>query len=111
LKTLKIRAQAIQTDPNSPNGYNQLGLLYLEEKKWDEAANNFKLAINASPRWSNYYYNLGLALIGAGNLKDAKDAFKRATEIYRSHPRSQAELDELQLREKEGEGPPKVEQM
>jgi tetratricopeptide (TPR) repeat protein len=103
--------QAIQTDPSSPNGYNQLGLLYLEEGKWDEAANNFKLAINASPRWSNYYYNLGRALSGAGNLKDAKAAFKRATEIYQSHPRSQTELDELELREKEGEGPPKAEQM
>jgi tetratricopeptide (TPR) repeat protein len=102
--------QAIQTDPNSPNGYNQLGLLYLEEGKWDEAANNFKLAINASPRWSNYHYNLGRALSGAGNLKDARDAFKRAIEIYQSHPRSQAELDELELREKgpEGGGPPKV---
>ena len=102
--------QAIQTDPNSPNGYNQLGLLYLEEGKWDEAANNFKLAINASPRWSNYHYNLGRALSGAGNLKDARDAFKRAIEIYQSHSRSQAELDELELREKgpEGKGPPKV---
>jgi tetratricopeptide (TPR) repeat protein len=102
--------QAIQTDPNSPNGYNQLGLLYLEEGKWDEAANNFKLAIDASPRWSNYHYNLGRALSGAGNLKDARDAFKRAIEIYQSHPRSQAELDELELREKgpEGERPPKV---
>jgi tetratricopeptide (TPR) repeat protein len=103
--------QAIQTDPNSPNGYNQLGLLYLEEKNWDEAATNFRLAINASPRWSNYYYNLGRALSGAGNPKDAKDAFKRAIDIYQSHPKSQAELDELELREKEGEGLPKVEQM
>ncbi|TMJ80358.1 MAG: tetratricopeptide repeat protein [Alphaproteobacteria bacterium] len=103
--------QAIQTDPNSPNGYNQLGLLYLEEKNWDEAATNFRLAINASPRWSNYYYNLGRALSGAGNLKDAKDAFKRAIDIYQSHPKSQAELDELELREREGEGLPKVEQM
>src|SRR5262245_23695416 len=104
--------QAIQIDPNSPNGYNQLGLLYLEEKKWDEAVNNFKLAINASPRWSNYYYNLGLALSGAGNLKDARDAFKRSTESYQSHRRAQAALDEFELREKgpEGEGPPKVDQ-
>ena len=24
--------RAIETDPNSPNGYNQLGLMYLEKK-------------------------------------------------------------------------------
>ena len=96
----------------SSDTYPAFALRALEEKKWDEAANNFKLAINASPRWSNYYYNLGDALSGAGNLKDARDAYKRAIEIYQSHPRSQAKLDELELREKgpEGEGPPKVNQ-
>jgi tetratricopeptide (TPR) repeat protein len=85
--------------------------MYLREEKWAEAAKAFEEAIKADPDWSNYHYNLGRALRGAGNLKDARDAFKRAIEIYQSHPRSQAELDELELREKgpEGEGP-KVDQ-
>src|SRR5262249_20216929 len=36
--------KAIETDPNSPNGYNQLGRMYLKQEKWDEAAKNFNLA-------------------------------------------------------------------
>ena len=96
--------RAIETDPTSPNGYNQLGLMYLDQQKWDEAADNFTRAIKASPQWSNYYYNLGRALRGAGKFGDAIAAFKKANDIYRSHPKSQAELDatriELDLQQK-----------
>jgi tetratricopeptide (TPR) repeat protein len=106
--------KAIATDPTSPNGYNQLGLLYLEKGKWIEAADNFKLAIKYSPRWSNYHYNLGRALSGAGNVEEARAAFKKAIDIYQSHPGSRAALDELEPREKgiEGDGTaPKVDEM
>jgi tetratricopeptide (TPR) repeat protein len=96
--------QAIETDPNSPNGYNQLGLLNLEERRWDDAAKNFNLAINASPRWSNYHYNLGVALRGAGKPKQAKPAFEKAIALYQSHAWSYAELGatlaELDLQQK-----------
>src|SRR6516225_8590353 len=101
----KLFERAIAADPKIPNGHNQLGLMYLREEKWAEAAKAFEEAIKADPDWSNYHYNLGLALRGAGNLKGARDAFKRVIAIYQSHPRSQAELDELGP---EGEGPPKV---
>src|SRR5262245_27571056 len=111
----KLFEKAIAADPKVPNGYNQLGLLLLEKggkANWNEAADNFKLAIKAAPDWSNYYYNLGRALSRAGNVDEARDAFKRTTEIYQSHPKSQAELNELELREKgpEGQEPPKVDQ-
>ena len=106
--------KAIATDPTSPNGYNQLGLLYLGKKEWNEAADNFKLAIKYSPRWSNYHYNLGRALSGAGNVEEARAAFKKAIDIYQSHAGSRAALDELEPREKgtEGDGTaPKVDEM
>ena len=92
-----IFERAIETDPTSPNGYNQLGLMYLEEQKWDEAAESFSRAIKASPQWSNYYYNLGRALRGAGKLERAIAAFKKAVDIYQSHPKSQAELDATRI--------------
>jgi tetratricopeptide (TPR) repeat protein len=106
--------RAIETDPSSPNGYNQLGLMYLEKEEWKEAADNFKLAIKYSPRWSNYHYNLGRALSGAGNVEEARAAFKKAIDIYQSHAGSRAALDELEPREKgtEGDGTaPKVDEM
>jgi len=92
--------RAIEIDPSSPNGYNQLGLMYLEQQKWDEAVQNFSQAIRLSPQWSNYYYNLGRALLGAGKLKEATDAMKKATEIYKSHPKARMELEELELQQR-----------
>jgi tetratricopeptide (TPR) repeat protein len=88
--------KAIETDPSSPNGYNQLGLLYLEQQKWDEAIENFSQAIRVSPQWSNYYYNLSRAFSGAGKGKEATDAWKKMNEIYKSHPKARMESEELE---------------
>jgi tetratricopeptide (TPR) repeat protein len=87
-----IFERAIATDPNSPNGYNQLGLVYLDETKWDEAAENFAKASRLSPRWSNYQYNLGLALRRARKFDQAITAFEKAIAIYPSHAWSHAQL-------------------
>jgi tetratricopeptide (TPR) repeat protein len=92
--------RAIDTDPSSPNGYNQLGLMYLEQQKWDEAVENFLQAIRVSPQWSNYYYNLSRAFRGAGKVKEATDAVKKAIEIYKSHPKARMELEELELQQR-----------
>jgi tetratricopeptide (TPR) repeat protein len=99
-----IFERGTETDPTSPNSYNQLGLMYLGEKKWDEAADKFTRAITASPQWSNYYYNLGCALRGAGKFEQAIATFKKSIDIYKSHVGSREELDatllDLDLREK-----------
>ena len=92
--------RAIETDPSSPNGYNQLGLMYLEQQKWDDAVENFSQAIRLSPQWSNYHYNLSRAFRGAGKPKEAADALRKATEIYKSHPKARMELEELELQQK-----------
>jgi tetratricopeptide (TPR) repeat protein len=99
-----IFERGIETDLTSPNSYNQLGLMYLGEKKWDEAAEKFTQAITASPQWSNYYYNLGCALRGAGKFEQAIATFKKSIDIYKSHIGSREALDatllDLDLREK-----------
>ena len=78
--------------------------MYLDQYKWDEAAEKFAKAIKASPQWSNYQYNLGLALRRAGKLEQAIAAFKKAVAIYQSHAWSYAELGatlaEMDRREK-----------
>src|SRR5262249_14821293 len=58
------------------------------DEKWDEAVESFSRAIRLSPQWSNYHYNLGRALRGAGKLKKATDAFKKATEMLQEPPQS-----------------------
>ena len=75
--------------------------MYLfEQQKWDEAVENFLQAIRLSPQWSNYYYNLSHAFRGAGKINEAVDAMKKATEIYKSHPKAHMELEELELQQR-----------
>jgi tetratricopeptide (TPR) repeat protein len=92
----KLFEKAIAADPKIPNGYNQLGLMYLRKEKWAEAAEAFEEAIKAAPDWSNYHYNLGRAFRGARKFDQAMDAFKRASAIYQSHTSSYEQLRELQ---------------
>ena len=92
----KLFEKAIAADPKVPNGYNQLGLMYLSQEKWDKAAEKFEQAIEANPIWSNYYYNLGRAFRGAGKFDQAIAAFDKAIAIYQDHASSYKELGELQ---------------
>jgi tetratricopeptide (TPR) repeat protein len=74
--------------------------MYLEQKNCSEAVENFSQAIRLSPQWSNYYYNLSRAFRGAGKVKEATDAVKKAIEIYKSHPKARMELEELELQQR-----------
>jgi tetratricopeptide (TPR) repeat protein len=86
-----IFLQAINADPTVANGHNQLGLSYLDQQNWAQAAAQFRKAIELAPEWSNYRYNLGLAQRGAGQLDDAIASFEQAIAIYPSHAWSYAQ--------------------
>jgi tetratricopeptide (TPR) repeat protein len=85
-----IFIKAINADPTVANGHNQLGLSYLDQKNWAEAAEQFKKAIELAPEWSNYHYNLGLALRDGGKFDEAIASFEKAIAIYPSHAWSYA---------------------
>ena len=86
-----VFAKAIEADPKLANGYNQLGLSYLDEEQWDKAAEQFATAMKLAPQWSNYQYNLGLAQRGAGKLDEAIASFQKTITIYPSHAWSYAQ--------------------
>ena len=91
-KARELFEKAIAADPKIPNGYNQLGLMYLRQNKWDKASEAFTKAIEVSPQWSNYQYNLGLALRNAGKSDQAIAPFEKAIAIYPMHAWSYAQL-------------------
>lgn len=63
--------QSISLDPNNPQQYISLGGIYYQLGAWDQAQNQFQIAIALKPDYSNSHYNLGHALEQKGDLENA----------------------------------------
>ena len=63
--------QGALLDPNNPQQYINLGGIYYQLGAWDNAINQFQVAVNLKPNFANAYYNLGHALESKGDLENA----------------------------------------
>ncbi len=68
--------QAIALDPSNPQLYVELGGIYYQFKQYDNAQNQFQLAINIKRDYANGYYNLGHTLEAKGDLANALAAYQ-----------------------------------
>ena len=70
--------EAIRLNPNLPQAYFQLSLVYDEEKAYAEEAQALRQAIQLSPQNEQYRYNLAMVYKRLGN----KEAFLRELSIF-----------------------------
>lgn len=63
--------RAIALDPNNPNQYISMGGIYFQLRQWEQAQNQFQIAISLKPDFANAYYNLGHALEEKGDPEQA----------------------------------------
>lgn len=72
--------EMIRQFPDSPMGHFSLGRLYLDEKRWQEAAAALGEAVRLDPNYAAAIVALGDAHAGAGQKDQAIEAWKRALE-------------------------------
>lgn len=63
--------QAIRLDPLNPQLYIQLGGIYYQLELYEQAQNQFQLAVNLKPDLANAHYNLGHALEAKNDYQNA----------------------------------------
>lgn len=63
--------QSINLDPNNPQQYISLGGIYYQLGQWDNAQNQFQIAVALKPDHANSHYNLGHALEKKGEIPQA----------------------------------------
>lgn len=70
----------------------RLGIHYLKLKKYEDAFNNFQIAVKHDPSNANCYECLGDALLGWGSLNGAKHTYSKCIEIdpTRLYPKLQS---------------------
>jgi len=84
--------QSIALDPNNPQEYIALGGIYYQLGQWDNAQNQFQLAIALKPDYANSHYNLGHALEQKGDLQNALAQYEAVRTLVAN---DKASLDQI----------------
>ncbi len=77
-KSRSYYENAIKSNPENFFAYDQIGVLYLKDFKYDQSIENFQKALEINPEFPNSYNNLGIALMKKANYKKAIDNFYEA---------------------------------
>jgi tetratricopeptide (TPR) repeat protein len=72
---------AIASDPSYARAYLQLGILYSEERKYDQAIPNYDQALKLAPDLPDVHYRLGQALARTGATARAQAEFARFEQL------------------------------
>jgi tetratricopeptide (TPR) repeat protein len=84
--------RALEIDPRSSVGLNNVGVLALRRNAPGEAERDLRAAIAIDPTYARAHFNLGLALRAEGNLRDAAAELNRAVELDPERIESLGEL-------------------
>lgn len=80
----------LRLDPTHEGGYNNLGIVALEEKNWSSAAQFFQKALQQNPREDKTYYLLAQAQFNAHNFDRARLAISEAIKLNPTQPQFHA---------------------
>ena len=70
--------QCLNLKPDFQLARYNLGVIYREQERWDEAETEFKTLLAVEPHNPAFYNNLGIIAQGRGHWRDAKGDFERA---------------------------------
>ena len=91
--------QAILLDPTNPLLRLSEGGMFLQTKKFADARDLFRTAVNLKPDWPNAYYNLSAALAELGDYPSAAAAMERTLTLVsfdsNDYQTAKTELDKL----------------
>lgn len=78
--------QALTLNSNDPQVYINLGGIYYQLGKWDDAQRQFQLAVNLKNDYANAHYNLGHSLEQKGDLQGALTEYQNVQSLVQGSP-------------------------
>jgi tetratricopeptide (TPR) repeat protein len=85
-QALGLLRQAAEAEPNSPEGWQELGAALMVARRFDEAADAFGRWVQIEPDSAPAHNAQGLALYAAEHYSKAVAAFERASALARQVP-------------------------
>ena len=94
----KAFKRAIDVNPKDPYAYNNLGRVYVREKKYQEADQLYRsqIEVNANDKYA--HHNLGISLRDEGKYGEALQEFNKAQAITPANPTLHINIGETYLR-------------
>jgi tetratricopeptide (TPR) repeat protein len=80
--------KAIESDPGNASAHNDLGILYLQANRAEEALREFERAASLQPGLGTAHVNASYAALALGRPREAESAAQRALEISRTNHRA-----------------------
>jgi Flp pilus assembly protein TadD/transglutaminase-like putative cysteine protease len=96
-EAIPLLQRAVEFDPKSKQGWNDLGLAYVRLGQFDDAAAAFQKQISANPNDEHVYNYLGLTLQQQQKFPEAADAFRKQIAVNPLDPVAHAALGALFL--------------
>jgi tetratricopeptide (TPR) repeat protein len=81
IKALEYWNRALQINPEQPNVYRSMALLYMKKGQFDDAVAQFRKALEIQPQLPDVYVNIGHSLMMSGRPKEAIEALKEEIQI------------------------------
>ena len=88
----RVLGRVTRRHPGNAEAANSLGILYMDDKRVDEAISRFRQAARAAPKDAQVHNNLGFALMAAGRNDEAVDVLRDALTFDGSRHRTRNNL-------------------
>lgn len=88
--------EAARENPRNVKVFNRLGVIYLEQKNFEDAIEAFSTAVKYDDKVCTRYYNLALAYIGQGSYKDAVKNLKEAIQLSPDNTKYKQVLEQIE---------------
>lgn len=102
--SIEAYQDVLKFNPHDPLALNDLGVVYTQLKKWDEAIDSFTRASGIEPANKEYLFNLGFALYYNDMPELAEDALLRLINLDETNARAHWYLAEIRLLRRDLDG-------
>ena len=77
----EVLKEVLKINPDTINVYNNLGIIYRRQKRYQKAINQYKKAVKVNPTDENIFYNMGRTYFDMEEFDNARVILKKALEI------------------------------
>jgi len=96
VKAEKAYMEAVRLSPQDYIARNNLGAIYLKQRRYDHAVDQFKSVLALAPTTVATHFNLGLAYAALGRLAEAEASFAVAVRLKPDYREARDNLASLQ---------------
>jgi Tfp pilus assembly protein PilF len=98
--------RCLELAPQSADYRMNLGMLLLEQQRFDEAAESFRASIHLRPTLGMAQFFLGECLFHSGDKADAKEAFEKALRLVPDYEPAKRRIEEIAHQQESAESAP-----